>query len=84
MRHYNQDVTEESLIFDVGAGMSGKELIRLLKKTGWKEDRIKGSHHILKKDGKLVSVPVHGHEDLPLGTLKQILQYTGLKLNLDR
>jgi len=58
--------------------MSGKELIKLLKQAGWKEDRIKGSHHILKKDGKLVSVPVHGHDDLPPGTLKQILRHAGV------
>ena len=64
--------------------MTGKELIKLLKKDGWTRDRIKGSHHILKKEGKLVSVPVHGHEDLPPGTLKQILRHTGLKLELNR
>ncbi len=54
--------------------MSGKELVKLLKKAGWIEDRIKGSHHILKKDGKLISVPVHGHDDIPIGTLNKILR----------
>ena len=60
--------------------MSGKKLIMLLKKDGWQKDRIKGSHHIYKKDGKLVSIPVHGNEDIPIGTLKEILKQSNLKL----
>ena len=61
--------------------MNGKELIKRLRKEGWALDRIKGSHHIYKKDGMLVAIPVHGHEDLPAGTLKHIIKHTGLKLN---
>ncbi len=61
--------------------MSGKELIKLLRKAGWREDRIKGSHHILKKDGVVVSVPVHGNADIPQGTLHRILTLTGLKVD---
>jgi len=29
--------------------MTGKELVKLLKKDGWTLDRIKGSHHIMIK-----------------------------------
>ncbi|WP_332461305.1 type II toxin-antitoxin system HicA family toxin, partial [Leptospira chreensis] len=32
--------------------MTGKELIKVLKKDGWELDRITGSHHILKKKDK--------------------------------
>ena len=42
--------------------MKGKELIKLLKKEGWKLDRINGSHHIMEKEGKVVFAPVH-HRD---------------------
>ncbi len=64
--------------------MSGKTLIKLLKKNGWQKDRIKGSHHIYTKDGVPVSIPVHGNEDIPEGTLQKLLKQTGLKLGNDR
>ena len=32
--------------------MTGKELVKLLKKNGWRLDRVNGSHHVMKKDGK--------------------------------
>ena len=40
--------------------MEGKELVKLLKKNGWQIDRISGSHHIMVKGGRTISVPVHG------------------------
>ncbi|MCI8896111.1 MAG: type II toxin-antitoxin system HicA family toxin [Lachnospiraceae bacterium] len=58
--------------------MTDRDLIKLLKKDGWKLDRINGSHHIFRKDGTTVSVPVHG-KDVPTGLLHQILKDTGLK-----
>ena len=40
--------------------MTGKEMVKLLKRNGWELDRISGSHHILVKGQKTLSVPVHG------------------------
>jgi predicted RNA binding protein YcfA (HicA-like mRNA interferase family) len=59
--------------------VTGKELLRLLKENGWVLDRIKGSHHIMIKGNKTLSVPVHGNRDLPKGTLNAILKEAGLK-----
>lgn len=59
--------------------MTGKNLLKLLKKENWELDRINGSHHIMKKDEKTLSVPVHGNRDIPLGTLNAILKQAGLK-----
>ena len=59
--------------------MSGKELIKLLKLNGWTLDRISGSHHIMIKDDKTLSVPVHGKKDLPKGLLNSLLKQGGLK-----
>lgn len=56
--------------------MTGKELVKLLKKNGWVVDRVKGSHHVMKKDGKTEIIPVH-KTDLPLGLLHAILKRTG-------
>ena len=60
--------------------LSGKQIIKLLKKMGWKIIRIQGSHHILVKGGKRVSVPVHGNKSLAKGTEAAIIKQTGLKL----
>jgi predicted RNA binding protein YcfA (HicA-like mRNA interferase family) len=59
--------------------MTGKEFIKLLIKNGWELDRIKGSHHIMIKQHKTLSVPVHGNKDLPVGTLNSLLKDGGLK-----
>jgi predicted RNA binding protein YcfA (HicA-like mRNA interferase family) len=45
--------------------MTAREIMNILKKNGWKLDRIKGSHHIFEKPGyRPVSVPFHGNKDL--------------------
>jgi predicted RNA binding protein YcfA (HicA-like mRNA interferase family) len=54
--------------------VTGLELLKLLRANGWELDRIRGSHHILVKGTKTVSVPVHGSKDIPKGTLKAILK----------
>lgn len=54
-----------------------KELLRLLKRNGWKMKRIKGSHHILVKGNQIEVVPVHGKE-VPTGLLQKIMKRTGL------
>jgi len=59
--------------------MNGKALIKLLIEKGWKLDRIRGSHFIMKKDDRTLVVPVHGNKDLPKGTVKNILKDGGLK-----
>ena len=58
--------------------MKGKELVKLLRENGWKLDRISGSHHIMIKNGKSLSVPVH-NTDMKLGTLNKLLKDAGLK-----
>lgn len=58
--------------------MKDKDLLKLLRKKGWKLVRINGSHHILQKDGKTTVVPIHG-KDVPAGLLNHILKETGLR-----
>ncbi len=58
--------------------MKDKELLRLLQKSGWKIDRINGSHYILVKDSQMVSLPVHG-KDMKKGLETAILKKAGLK-----
>nr|DAG85760.1 MAG TPA: toxin [Caudoviricetes sp.]DAO23359.1 MAG TPA: hypothetical protein [Caudoviricetes sp.] len=58
--------------------MKDKELLRLLQKSGWKIDRINGSHYILVKDNQTVSLPIHG-KDMKKGLETAMLKKAGLK-----
>lgn len=59
--------------------MTGKELIRRLKKEGWELDRVNGSHHIMIKGEKTLSVSVHSNKDLPAGLLIRLMKDGGLR-----
>ena len=51
----------------------------MMQKNGWGLDRVQGSHHILIKGSRTLSVPVHGKKDLPKGLLNKLLKEAGLK-----
>jgi predicted RNA binding protein YcfA (HicA-like mRNA interferase family) len=50
----------------------------MLLKNGWIIERVHGSHHILVKGSKTLSLPVHG-KDVKPGILNDILKKAGLK-----
>ena len=60
--------------------ISGKELIRVLERNGWRLLRINSSHHIYGKTGSNVrlSVPVHESQSLKQGLLRFLLKSAGL------
>lgn len=58
--------------------MNSKQLMQLLKDNGFEIGRIKGSHHQMKKDGRVVTVP-HPKKDLGAGLVNAILKQAGLK-----
>jgi predicted RNA binding protein YcfA (HicA-like mRNA interferase family) len=60
--------------------MNGNEIIKKLMAAGWDLKRIKGSHHMMKKDGRIVPIPVHGSSDIGKGLLADIERQTGIKL----
>ena len=63
--------------------ISGKELVKVLQKSGFVVVRIKGSHYRLKHpDGRLTTVPVHGNEDIPKGLLRTKIR-EDLEMELD-
>jgi predicted RNA binding protein YcfA (HicA-like mRNA interferase family) len=59
--------------------MSGKDLVKKLLKDGWVLDRVSGSHHIMRKNGVILSVPVHKNEDLKPGILNSFNKKAGYK-----
>lgn len=59
-----------------------KQLIRALKKLGFFELRHKSSSHLMLKhpDGRWTIVSIHPGRDIPRGTLKAVLQQTGISV----
>jgi predicted RNA binding protein YcfA (HicA-like mRNA interferase family) len=57
------------------ARLPGKKVIQKLKTVGFVETHQRGSHLYLKsEDGmKIVTVPVHGSKEIPIGTLYNIV-----------
>lgn len=60
--------------------MTGKEIIKILEKHGWKVLRVAGSHHRMGKGNLRTTVPVHSNRDLGKGLLAAIEKQTGVKL----
>jgi predicted RNA binding protein YcfA (HicA-like mRNA interferase family) len=55
--------------------LTGRELIRALRKAGFEVVRVQGSHHRLRhSDGRVTTVPVHAGETVGPGLLGQILR----------
>jgi predicted RNA binding protein YcfA (HicA-like mRNA interferase family) len=52
--------------------ISGDEAIKILKKLGFHEVRQKGSHVVLRRDGKGCVIP--RHKELAVGTLRGALR----------
>jgi predicted RNA binding protein YcfA (HicA-like mRNA interferase family) len=61
--------------------LTGKEMLKLALSSGWEEVRVTGSHHHLKKAGvdDLMTIPVHGNNDLARGLEKKLLKQLGYK-----
>ena len=51
-----------------------RQLIKLLKKLGYREVRVHGSHHIFEKGDITITVPVHGDEEIGRGLLRKIIR----------
>ena len=60
--------------------MTGRQLIKIMKRTGWILDRVSGSHHVMIKEGRRsIPMPAHGQRDLPKGLVSAILRQAGIK-----
>ena len=52
-----------------------KKLLAALKKLGFRETRVTGSHHrFAHSDGRKTSVPIHGNELIGPGLLNKIIK----------
>lgn len=63
--------------------ITGKQFIKILEKKGWILKRVHGSHHIFSHPNKIeiISVPIHGNEDLKKGLLKKLMSIARINDN---
>jgi len=55
--------------------IKGRELVGFLEFIGFRVTRTKGSHVRLRaEDGRVTTVPVHGHKGIPTGLLRKIVR----------
>ncbi len=62
--------------------ISGREVVQALKKTGYEQDRQRGSHMILRQTNsphRRVTVP--DHKEVAKGTLRAIIREVGLTVD---
>ncbi len=61
--------------------LSGRELVTIVERHGWELLRVRGSHHIYGKKGRVVrlSIPIHGKTPLKIGLLKHLLKMAGIE-----
>lgn len=61
--------------------MKCDELLKKLKKAGWREIRQSGSHKLLRKEGSSESIvfPYHRGKEIPTGTANRIMKQAGIK-----
>lgn len=60
------------------SNIKSKEVVKILQKHGFEIKRQAGTHIIMRKENKMVVVPVH-KETIPIGTLKSIERQSGIK-----
>lgn len=53
-----------------------RNVIKRLRKEGWKEEMGKGSHRVFRKDGKTISVPT-SKDPIRIGTYLEIAKLAG-------
>jgi predicted RNA binding protein YcfA (HicA-like mRNA interferase family) len=64
--------------------VQANDVLRALRRAGFVEKRVSGSHHILAHrddPARAVTVPVHGARDLKPGTLRAIIRQAGLTVD---
>ena len=61
--------------------MKSREVIKKIKKEGWFEVRVTGSHHHFRHNEKRGTVTVpHPKKEMPIGTIRSIEKQSGVKL----
>ncbi|MDO8753246.1 MAG: type II toxin-antitoxin system HicA family toxin, partial [Anaerolineales bacterium] len=60
--------------------VSGAQFSKILEEHGWNLLRVKGSHHVFGKTGRVerISIPIHGSQPMKIGLLRHLLKLASL------
>jgi predicted RNA binding protein YcfA (HicA-like mRNA interferase family) len=58
--------------------LSGREVVRVFERLGWKFIRQSASHIILIKEGEMATLSVPDHREVAKGTLRSLIRTSGL------
>ena len=61
--------------------LSGKEVVRVFERFGWKVVRQSSSHIILTKDGEIATLSVPDHKEVAKGTLRSLVRAANLTID---
>ncbi len=62
--------------------LSGRKVAQAFVRLGWTVARQKGSHIILVKTGHIATLSVPDHREVARGTLRSLLQRSGVSLDV--
>ncbi|MGK7899070.1 MAG: type II toxin-antitoxin system HicA family toxin [Xenococcus sp. (in: cyanobacteria)] len=58
--------------------LSGREVVRVFEKFGWRFVRQSSSHIIMVKEGEIVTLSIPDHREVAKGTLRSLIRTAGL------
>lgn len=61
--------------------ISGAQAVRAFERDGWHIDRQRGSHVVLLKPGRNISLSVPQHRELAPGTLRSLIRLAGMSVD---
>jgi predicted RNA binding protein YcfA (HicA-like mRNA interferase family) len=61
--------------------VNAKTLARAITRKGWKQVRVRGSHHIFTKQGRSerIVIPMHGASPLKTGLLRTLMKIADIQ-----
>jgi predicted RNA binding protein YcfA (HicA-like mRNA interferase family) len=60
--------------------ISGADAVRAFERAGWRQDRQRGSHLVMLKEGHMASLSVPQHRELAPGTLRSLIRASGISV----
>jgi predicted RNA binding protein YcfA (HicA-like mRNA interferase family) len=58
--------------------LSGADAVKAFQRAGWRQDRQRGSHVVLLKEGHMASLSIPQHRELSPGTLRALIRAAGM------
>jgi predicted RNA binding protein YcfA (HicA-like mRNA interferase family) len=61
--------------------LSGKQVVRIFEKLGWRVIRQSSSHIVMTKDGEIATLSIPDHKEVAKGTLRSLIRSANLTID---